>query len=55
MSHGFGIMGPHRVKMHVIEGSHGVRSKDSGLLEYGAALLGHDPEDLNSWLKFINL
>jgi hypothetical protein len=41
--------------MHVIEGSHGVLSEDSGLLEYGAVLLGHDSEDLSSWLKFINL
>lgn len=47
-------MGPPRVKMHVIEGSHGVLSEDSGLMEYGTVLLGHDSEDLNSWLKFIN-
>ena len=40
--------------MHVIRGSHGVVSEDSSLPEYGAVLLGHDSEDLNSWLKFVN-
>jgi hypothetical protein len=43
------------VKMHVVGGSHGVVSEDSSLLEYGAVLLAHGSEDLNSWLKFINL
>ena len=41
--------------MHVIGGSYGVVSEDSSLLEYGTLLLGHDSEDLNSWLKFVNL
>jgi len=40
--------------MHVIGGSRGV-SEDSSLPEYDAVLLGHDSEDLNSWLKFVNL
>jgi hypothetical protein len=49
------ITRPHRVKMHVVRVSHYVVSEDSGLLEYGTVFLGHDLEDLNSWLKFVNL